>query len=123
VSHGDTIFIAMELVEGETLRDHVSTPRCWRDTLDICTRAGRGLAAAHAAKLIHRDYKPENVLCAADGRVVVSDFGLARLDDDDPPSSAPTLAGTPRTWHLSAARRAGDGGERPVQLVTTYEAL
>jgi serine/threonine protein kinase len=124
VTHGDTICIAMELVEGETLRDHASKPRSWRATLDICMRAGRGLAAAHAARLIHRDYKPENVLCAADGRVVVSDFGLAQLDDDDPPSAA-TLAGTPAYMapELLRGERATAASDQFSFCVTTYEAL
>ena len=100
-SQGDLLAIAMELVEGKTLRAAITAGTPWQDMLAICMRAGRGLAAAHAAKLIHRDYKPENVLCANDGRVLVGDFGLARLDGATPivPSDAAptttTLAGTP----------------------------
>jgi serine/threonine protein kinase len=73
------VFIAMELVEGETLARWLATPRPWREVLELCVRAGRGLEAAHAAGLVHRDFKPDNVLVGSDGRVRVTDFGLARM--------------------------------------------
>ena len=130
-SQGELLAIAMELVEGTTLRDAIIAGTSWQDLLAICIRAGRGLAAAHAAKLIHRDYKPENVLCANDGRVVVSDFGLARLDDLPPvmPSdSAPTtttLAGTPAyiAPELLRGEPATIASDQFSFCVATYEAL
>ncbi len=76
---GDRLFCAMELVEGETLRRWLETPRPWRETLDVLLAAGRGVAAAHAAGLVHRDVKPDNVMIARDGRILVADFGLAKL--------------------------------------------
>jgi tetratricopeptide (TPR) repeat protein len=78
-SDGDLLFCAMELVDGETLRQWLTTPRSWRDTLRVLLTAGRGVAAVHAAGLIHRDVKPDNVMIARDGRIVVTDFGLAKL--------------------------------------------
>jgi tetratricopeptide (TPR) repeat protein/tRNA A-37 threonylcarbamoyl transferase component Bud32 len=73
------VFVAMELVDGETLSAWVARERPgWRRVLEVFCEAGRGLAAAHAAGLIHRDFKPDNVMLGRDGRVRVMDFGLAR---------------------------------------------
>jgi len=75
---GAQLFIAMEWVEGTTLRRALEAkPLPWRETVALFIRAGRGLAAAHRAGLVHRDFKPENVLVGDDGRLRVSDFGLA----------------------------------------------
>ena len=130
-AHGDALAIAMELVEGPTLRAVIARGLPWRDMLAITVAAGRGLAAAHAAKLIHRDYKPENVLCADDGRVVVSDFGLARLDEEPAPLSGSTdgtvttLAGTPAYMapELLAGTVATTASDQFSFCVATYEAL
>jgi tetratricopeptide (TPR) repeat protein/predicted Ser/Thr protein kinase len=80
------IFVAMELVEGGTLGQWVAKAgRTAGEILRAYLQAGRGLAAAHAAGLVHRDFKPSNVLVAADGRVLVTDFGLARPTGGDAP--------------------------------------
>jgi eukaryotic-like serine/threonine-protein kinase len=71
---GRRAFCAMELVDGKTLRGWLVTPRTWREVIDVAVAVGRGLAAAHAAGLVHRDVKPENVLIARDGRTLVTDF-------------------------------------------------
>ena len=77
--HDDQVFIAMQLVDGEDLAAALSRRRPGVPTMIqwFCA-AGRGLAAAHAAGLIHRDFKPNNVLIDRRGRVAVTDFGLAR---------------------------------------------
>ncbi len=77
----EQIFLAMEFVKGVTLTRWLRAERrSWRDVLGVFVQAGRGLAAAHRAGIIHRDFKPDNVLIDGDNRVRVVDFGLARAD-------------------------------------------
>jgi serine/threonine protein kinase/tetratricopeptide (TPR) repeat protein len=89
---GGRVFVAMEFVEGQTLgewaklersrteaaRKIEAVDRSWSELLDVMLAAGRGLAAAHAQGLVHRDFKPDNVMIGTDGRVRVMDFGLVR---------------------------------------------
>jgi eukaryotic-like serine/threonine-protein kinase len=74
----DGLFIAMEHLDGGTLDQWLdASPRSWREVVDKFIEAGRGLAEAHRAGLVHRDFKPENVLMGRDGVARVADFGLA----------------------------------------------
>jgi len=89
---GDQVFVAMELVDGGTLASWLkASPRSWREIVTRYVEAGRGLEAAHAAGLVHRDFKPANVLVSRAGRVYVTDFGLARTVGESPPEDAEPL--------------------------------
>ena len=77
--HDDAVFVTMELVTGQTLSAWAANePRTWQAIMARLVEAGRGLAAAHAAGILHRDFKPDNVLIGVDDRARVLDFGLAR---------------------------------------------
>ena len=139
--YGAQLFVAMELVRGSTLRGWLAaTPRAWRDVVARFAQAGRGLACAHTAGLVHRDFKPDNVLVGDDGRVRVTDFGLARattFDDDAPiPSSIGTdlvttitqtgaLVGTPA--YMAPEQLRGEPTDARADMfgfcVALYEAL
>jgi len=80
---GGTTYIAMELVSGTSLRGWQQAGRTLPETIEAYVAAGRGLAAAHAAGIVHRDFKPDNVLVGDDGRVRVTDFGLAAARPGD----------------------------------------
>ncbi len=69
-------FIAMEYIDGGTLRTWAKEPRQWHEVVEVYRAAGAGLAAAHTEGLVHRDFKPDNVLIGKDRRVRVTDFGL-----------------------------------------------
>jgi len=142
---GDAIFVAMELVQGPTLHEWLKVKRPWRQVLAMLLAAGRGLKAAHDAGLVHRDFKPANVLIGRDGRPQVTDFGLARslrsLKRDRAPrrageTSGPVSLETPLT--LAGAVMGSPGYMAPEQYdgavtsaatdqyafcVTVYEAL
>lgn len=79
------LFVAMELVDGTNVARWLREGRrTWPEVLGVFLAAGRGLAAAHAADIVHRDFKPSNVLLSRDGRVLVTDFGLARATALEP---------------------------------------
>ncbi len=80
--HEGQLFIAMEYVQGRTLRRWLQEAHPWRERLAVLCQAGRGLEAAHKAGLVHRDFKPDNVMIEAGGHVRVLDFGLAQTEED-----------------------------------------
>ena len=143
----DGVYIAMPLVAGGTLAAWLAARRRpWREVLQRFVAAGRGLAAAHGAGLVHRDFKPQNVLLDDDGAVLVADFGLvapapdATADGaaaDAPSSQVTTIAGTPA--YMAPEQAAGQAvdaradqysfcislweglhGERPTQAATGH---
>ena len=90
-THEGGVYIAMELVEGASMKDWMrSTARPWREVMSMYFQAGLGLAAAHSAGIVHRDFKPANVLVGADRRARVTDFGLASAG---PVQGEPVLPG------------------------------
>ncbi len=100
---GENVYLALELVEGQTLKAWLrEKPRSWRDVVAAFVEAGRGLAAAHAAGLVHRDVKPDNILAGKDGRIRITDFGVVSMhrkrdsgdsDRGDAGSDEDTLSG------------------------------
>jgi len=93
---GNSVFLVMEHIEGSDLRAWLATPRTTVQILEVFAQAGRGLLAAHAKGIVHRDFKPDNVLIGTDGRVRVADFGISRLVTSNPrPSSLEDEHGTP----------------------------
>src|SRR5690242_18516269 len=95
-----TVYIAMELVEGKTLRELISggEPLPMRRLLDVATQTAEGLAKAHGAGIVHRDLKPENLMVSRDGFVKILDFGLAKLIEPagkEEQSAMPTAVAPP----------------------------
>jgi len=102
--HGTGTFIAMEHVDGVALDVWLATPRPPREVLEILSGAGRGLAAAHAVGLVHRDVKPQNVFVSTTGLAKVGDFGLVRVEHEtaaDPADHGRTAAALELTMTLS----------------------
>jgi tetratricopeptide (TPR) repeat protein/predicted Ser/Thr protein kinase len=137
-SHDGAVYMAMEFAEGVTLRRWLAdAARSHAEVLDVFVQAGEGLAAAHEVRLVHRDFKPENVIVADNGHVKVMDFGLARLATDStpgPPSNDEPgggdvtdggMVGTP--WYMAPEQFAREPvSEKTDQFafcVALYEAL
>jgi eukaryotic-like serine/threonine-protein kinase len=106
-------FVAMELVNGITARAWMQTRRPWRAIVAMFVGAGRGLEAAHRVDLVHRDFKPDNVLIGVDGRPRVSDFGLVEPLD--------VVAGAPPDASVAGAT-ADATTSRPVAGTPAYLA-
>jgi predicted Ser/Thr protein kinase len=128
------VFVAMERIHGKSLRAWLSAaPRTVAEILEVFIAAGRGLIAAHNAGVVHRDFKPDNVLVGDDGRTRVMDFGLAydpravELERSESGSETTTrpIAGTPA--YMAPEQHAGGSADpRTDQFsfaVSLYEAL
>ncbi len=130
------VFMAMELIRGKTLRKWLEEHRrSQRDIVAAMVKVGRGLAAIHRAQLVHRDVKPDNVLVAEDGRVLVTDFGLVRLEPDARGKTTPAaleltqtgaFVGTPAyaaPEQLDGPAETDARGDQFSYCVTLHEAL
>jgi serine/threonine-protein kinase len=100
--HEGRVFVAMELVEGQSLREWLAAgKRTVPQIIAMLVQAGKGLAAAHEAGLVHRDFKPDNVLVGRDGRARVVDFGIAALasrpEETPLPGTLPNVLASPLT--------------------------
>jgi serine/threonine protein kinase len=102
--HAGQLFVAMEYVEGQSLRRWLETPRPLSAILDVFIAAGEGLAAAHRAGMVHRDFKPDNVLVGVDGRPRILDFGLARPHDQQRELIPPAFADNAQATATSLSR-------------------
>jgi predicted Ser/Thr protein kinase len=129
-THADGVYVAMEYVDGPSLRAWLETPRPWSDRAITLLQAAEGLDAAHQAGLVHRDFKPENVVVGADARVRVLDFGLAKLvpgdgaaQNESTTTRAGALVGTPRYMapEQLRAHTAGPPADQFAFCLTAYE--
>lgn len=102
-THEGLVYLAMELVQGRTLRQWLQEARPRHEIFDVFLQAAKGLQAAHAARLVHRDVKPDNLLIGDDRRVRVVDFGLAKAGDERENTPAPAAVPTADTVALTVS--------------------
>jgi len=113
--HDGASYLATELVEGKTFTAWHAQPRTTEEIVAVWVQVARGLVAAHAMHVVHRDVKPANVLVGDDGRARIGDFGLAQRANA-PVTPAGTLAGTPA--YMAPEHRAGHADARSDQFST-----
>ena len=114
--HDEHVYIVMELVEGRTLGDWLEQPSPWSRRLELFVEIGDGLAAAHAAGVVHRDFKPSNVIVGADGRPRILDLGLARLGAD-------SRRGSSVPERLAESGESGESATPPDEVTTREGAV
>lgn len=123
-AEADTVFVVMELIEGFNLREWQGRrTRGWSETLEMYLQAAHGLQVAHTAGLVHRDFKPENVMVARDGVAKVADFGLAYT----PAATGEAVAVAGTLYYMAPEQllclEAGPASDQFSFCVALYEAL
>lgn len=121
-------FLVMELVEGQPLHEWLAaTPHPWTTVVDLLITVGDGLAAVHAAGLVHRDVKPHNIVITGGGQAKLVDFGIAALHDDgEPVATSPSSPVIGTRSYMAPEQRLGRAGPKSDQFafcVVAYEAL
>jgi predicted Ser/Thr protein kinase/tetratricopeptide (TPR) repeat protein len=109
-------FVAMELVDGATLREWCKEKHTWREIVRVMVAAGRGLSAAHTAGIVHRDVKPQNIVIGKSGEVKLVDFGLARDLGDRSSVDTPSWDLDPGAPHEDESLT--ESGSRPLETLT-----
>jgi eukaryotic-like serine/threonine-protein kinase len=117
-THEDQVYVAMEFADAGTLRDWLARPHSQHEIIDVIVQAGRGLAAAHAAGLVHRDFKPDNVLLSRDGSVRVTDFGLVSLM-----AHPDTVKTAPEAAPGAAPAQSPDAGAAPTDAAAAHAPI
>ncbi len=121
----NTHFIVMELVEGITLKDYIEMKGKLdvKEALNISLQIALGLSGAHSKRIIHRDIKPQNIIMSRDGKVKVTDFGIAKMADSTTVTT--TAAGT--VHYISPEQARGGYSDERSDIyslgITMYEML
>jgi serine/threonine protein kinase len=119
IEEDQTVFLAMELVHGRSLTEVLKIDRGkWQANLRLVMQAGRGLAAAHHVGLLHRDFKPDNIIVGQDGIVRVLDFGLSTGRKDEASANPKRVLGA-RLHRQSHGEAGGEGSDTSVALAAT----
>lgn len=125
LQQGGQVYLAMEYVEGGDLQRWLITPRTPEQIVELFLQAAAGLEAAHDSGVVHRDFKPANVLVGEDGRARVSDFGLATMQGERDSVVRGSLVGTPAYMapEQFAGKLAGAAADQFSFCAALFEAL
>jgi tRNA A-37 threonylcarbamoyl transferase component Bud32/tetratricopeptide (TPR) repeat protein len=122
VTTAEGTYVVMDLVEGETLRAWIGKSRAIRETIAILIDIARGLAAVHAAGVVHRDIKPDNIIVGTDGRARLGDFGLARSSSRTA-AAATDIASSARDAPVNDASVTDAAGARATAIASNRDPI